>query len=501
MESKHYDLAHCAAASDEHLFLSVSDGFEYGPGIHRDGVSEPSMLDPHCVARIKQQRKMKTPVAYSRTTNGFLQRAGTWTIYHHVKNFIEKTKGEWEIRAVQSNGDLTMNPWHVAYVGRSPLSAERNFFCGLYTEGDEKTHEPIDRRTYRCLIKWTAEAAAIRGCRYEFGDVQIRKSGDLYVLLPAIGSDMNEIAEAPRYDAQQRDISSLVEFALAGKPIIENHHELPLAHAVDRFQDVRHVFNVPRVSSLRGQITLGEYQLFHYINERRGALYTPIVVNLRPPNGQYEIDSDVLDRELRGYQTIVFERTSDFPARPGQFRFYPGDRDRLEIFLQHAIYPFGALGIGRPGAADAPQQIVTLSCGGLSGRVGNTLQGVTRMMSIFLRCSDAMILDEGLDVCMIVNASPEGDVLGNEALKKKVLTFTRERLAEDDRGSKELRGQPKHAAKGMKQYPLNRPFAEEVENDFQTLNQNRAVLYDDVFRVRPGRAQIRSMLIYATKSK
>jgi len=37
---------------DEHLFLSVSPGLEHGPGIQRDGISNPRMTDPHSVPAV-----------------------------------------------------------------------------------------------------------------------------------------------------------------------------------------------------------------------------------------------------------------------------------------------------------------------------------------------------------------------------------------------------------------------------------------------------------------
>ena len=53
---------------------------------------------------------------------------------------------------------------------------------------------------------------------------------------------------------QQRKVSinnvtPYLEFALAGKAIIQKGHDIALANVIDRFQDVRYVFKLPEVPS------------------------------------------------------------------------------------------------------------------------------------------------------------------------------------------------------------------------------------------------------------
>src|SRR5215213_5488648 len=45
-------------SADEHLFLSVTEGFEHGPGIQRDGISKPRMTDPHSVPAVLNSRHL-----------------------------------------------------------------------------------------------------------------------------------------------------------------------------------------------------------------------------------------------------------------------------------------------------------------------------------------------------------------------------------------------------------------------------------------------------------
>src|SRR5437764_10016300 len=106
----------------EELFLSVTPGFERGPGIQRDGISPPRMTDPHCVPFVMNFRNLPVVQEHRHIVDPHEQRAGTWTIFQHLKNFHEKLgrKG-WRIIGAQGHGDLTMNYWHVAYCNQPGL--------------------------------------------------------------------------------------------------------------------------------------------------------------------------------------------------------------------------------------------------------------------------------------------------------------------------------------------------------------------------------------------
>lgn len=481
MKGSRFDLGYCILDDPgEHIFLSVTEGFEHGPGIHRDGVREPWMINPHNIG------------GNQFTSQGNLQRAGTWTIYHHLKRFNEVLGKKWQILGAQSNGDLTMNPWHVAFVGHSHLHDRQRQVCGLFRE--EQNREPVKSRWYRCLVKWLPAAAERREHTYEFLDVRpIPGKAGGHATLHVHPTEAVDCAESfnglPGYDGGD-EIGTLVEFALSGKPIIAHQQEISLPNVIDRFQDVRHVFNLPIVPVGGGKsINLGEYQLFNDLNERRAALYCPVVINLELRD-HFTIIWNALQKLLIGERH--FDLTQHCPTRRGQFRYYPGDTPKIEIFFQPAVYPFGTLGM-RPSATP---QIVSLSCGGLSGRLGNTLEGVSRMMYDFFRCDDAIILDEGLDVCLVVNPplsdSPECKDLRytNEELLHHVWSFVRDRFNEDDEESKKR--PDKGYERGAKTYPLNRKLTADIQRAYK-----KAVDYSDVFRVLPGRSQIRSMLIFA----
>src|SRR6266403_3781405 len=92
-----FDIGYLKVYSErnEDIFLSVTPRMRLGPGIQRDGITSPRMTDPHTVPFVME--KIKVPGGQSQfndrdyppTTNPHVQRAGTWTLFEHVKKFHE----------------------------------------------------------------------------------------------------------------------------------------------------------------------------------------------------------------------------------------------------------------------------------------------------------------------------------------------------------------------------------------------------------------------------
>lgn len=502
-KAEHFDsgFLHLDDAGEE-LFVSVTPGFEHGPGIERDGITSPRMIDPHSVPRV-----FNTPTPRIPTLDPFLQRAGTWTMYHHLKQFLAQRGADWRVIGIQSNGDLTMNPWHIAYIGQSHLQDQDGTLCALLSH-DPK--EPVLSRIYRCLVKWTDTVIQIRPQRYECLNLRIEEArGQRYAL------KINDPDVADRYDAWLRPLSEyntdtkniapLVEFVLSGKPIVEDGIELSLTNAIDRFQDVRHVFSLPSVPATGyyreqdvKEIYFGEHKLFHELNVRRAALVCPVIIDLKP-NDHVNVEWEVLVKKLTTGRPH-FKPSNESPTRRGQFRRYLDQRDRgsVEIFFPHNVYPFGVLGVQNPQPGSPPPSgLVCFSSGGLSGRVGTTLEGVARIMYDFFGCVDAMVLDEGYDVFFVANPTLDKDCYRytNDQMLRKVLSFTKDRVDEDVEESTKQSGGCPHPG-GMRDWPLNRDLLAEVEEDYR--RQGRAE-YADVLLVRPQRSQMRSVLIFAVR--
>jgi hypothetical protein len=483
-------------AKHEHMFLSVTPGFECGPGILRDGITKPRMTDPHHVSYIRHafQLPHEEGTEVHQTENPHLQRAGTWTLYNHVKEFVAACGDQWQVVGVQSCGDLTMNPWHVAYVAESHIPHIRGKLCSLRTAEDhDQQVEPIESRVYQSLIRWKPSAADAIGLDYpyEFLDIRIQKTPEGYSIILANADKRREYHDLLRavdgYDKNTQDLSKVVEFTLSGKPVAQSGFELTMANLIDTFQDVRHVFNLPSVPCMgmfRGQpvtqINFGEFQLFCNLNERRAALQSPVLIDLRL--------GDHVESQWRKVREVLlsrhFREVEECPTVRGQFRRYPNS-DRVEIFLPHNVYPFGVLGLSESG-------LVCLASGGLSGRVGNTLEGITRIMYDFFGCTDAMVLDEGYDTFHVINPHSDGGAYkySNEEICEAVLRFTHQMLLDEYKESEE------HDNLNMKDWVLNRGLLRAVEEDFCQL----APASDtpaDLLTVRPHRSQMRSVIIFA----
>lgn len=499
MKSERFDLGYSAVpVPKQHVFLSVTPGFEFGPGIQRDGLTAPRMADPHGNGQVCEAAGINPVRDLDPTTDRFLQRAGTWTLYQHLKRFKEQRGDKWKIVAAISNGDLTMNLWHVAFIGQSHLEGQKQMLCGLLSQ--DPGREPIGRRVYRCFTKWADPAKLPKGQQqYEFLDLRFEEGPHPHVRFA------NEEVGKPYFDALETpstDLAPHIEFALAAKPIVERNVELPLTYAGDRFEDVRHILNLPFVraeghyggTNVDG-LNFGEYQLFQNLNERRAALNGPVIIDLSLHDNQVRVSWDDLRAALRDKH---FDLVTESPTRRGQYRLYPGDarRSRVEIFFHHNLYPFGALGVrdvrdpSRP--EEKAREVVTLSARGYSSQIGNTLQSVSRMMFDFLGCSDAMVLDEGFDVGTIVNPAGQYE---NDELLARVLTLTTELFAAEE-GLWQKTGKPIGRAEydaGPRHYPLNRALLEELDRDRPEEPPDAA----PIVLVRPGRPQVRSMMIVA----
>jgi hypothetical protein len=481
---------------NEEIFLSATPHMCYGPGIQRNGLTEPKMTDPHTVPLVVDGKCDRVDLKkFPATTNPFVQRAGTWTLFDHVVNFIDSHGGQYRIIGVQSCGDLTMNPWHVAFMweGGQPILYHLNT---VLDPADIK--EPVHERAYRCLIKWRARKR--RTFLYEFADLKFTILREkIKVELIRTRKDRN----TPEFEAITDDI----EFALSGKPIVQKGRDISLSSVIDRFQDVRHVFNLPQVplrdqkDERKGIINFGEYELFNNPNARRGALTSPIIINLNLPSAYGRVDYDELEKLLT--EKFHYRISPDSPTRRCEFRKY--SEDQVEIFFPHNVYPFGVLG-GEKG------NLVCLASGGLSGRVGNTLEGITRIMYDFFGCEDALVLDEGYDTFHILNPNPKAKEqivdrykYNNEEFLDQIARFTSWRLKEDvkecskDERKKESRDRYKLGSNMMK-WPLNEYIYTDLLNYCNNNNLQSAPPNElDTVVVEPRRSQMRAALIFAVR--
>ncbi|MDJ0731123.1 MAG: hypothetical protein QNJ33_14140 [Crocosphaera sp.] len=542
--SKVFNTGYFSISTDkEHLFLSVTPSCKHGPGIQRDGVTLPRMKDPHSIPSVLNEGIGHLHLPYGHqledTTNAFEQRVGTWTIYHHLKEFIDTKGEEWTIIGVQGCGDLTMNPWHIAFLGSNSYQHNlQNTLCAMLIDDEYK--EPIEKRVYRCLVKWKEQASKSIGHQYEFLNlkfidlhpsiaveiddpdianqrkIQLSKGGYQFCALAflrnakKLGLSLLWVMLFQKSDASNGSaysIASYIEFAVAGKTIIEKGYQLPLVAAIDKFQDVRHIFSLPNEIKCHGtfqgktveEINLGEYQLYRDLNARRAALNSPIIIdiNWNEAGGYIKLDEEELMVDL---QKNNFKLVSQSPRGVAEYCFHTDNT--MEIYFPKNVYPFGLLGMKE-------NKIFCLSSSGLSGRIGNTLEGITRIMIDQFSCEEAMVLDEGLDVFQIVNQSGENQdkpsfKYTNQDILNNVLKFTYEQMQKDNEQNKKEQKKQVNAnllGEEMINWTLNQQLWQDVEDAWNNLTPEVKETLDDsdIFSVKLRRSQIRSVLIFAVK--
>lgn len=495
--SEGFDIGYLKIFADrkEDIFLSITPNMQYGPGIQRDGLTPPKMTDPHTVPFVVGKNiELKNKRDFPPTTKAFVQRAGTWTLFNHVKNFYDTYNDDFTIIGVQSYGDLTMNPWHVALI----LQNNVPILYYLNTDGDPTSiQEKVHERTYRCLVKWKEGK---KDYRYEFLDLQFRKMPSGYEACLVTDSENN-------YTAKDIYITDDIEFAMSGKPIIRKGRDISLSSVIDQFQDIRHIFNVPKIPArdIRGEykfdINFGEYILFHSLNARRGALASPIIIDLQIEDKDIYVDfKEIKNTLLNKYHYRI---SPDSPTRRGEFRQY--SEKSVEIFYPHNVYPFGVIGGG-------PGRIVCLASGGLSGRVGNTLEGIIRIMYDFFGCEDALVLDEGYDTFHILNPNPKEKIddpdnykYSNQEVLDQIASFTLWRLNKDlnesiEEEAKKIDEDKYKLGPDLRKWPLNiEVFRELTKYCEERKISEKPPSELDVMAVEPRRSQMRATMIFAVK--
>jgi hypothetical protein len=146
------------------------------------------------------------------------------------KEYKDKIEKEAENVVIQGVGDLSMNPWNVA------------FFDGkLFSPPGE----PLLSRYYPCFIKWkTGRLSKEIEHKVRENDRGMLLGDSLAIarLRPSPGNKLS-IEGFPLTDG----IEDAVELAVYGKPVLWGGRVLKPEEVVEQFADVRHVFSLPNL--------------------------------------------------------------------------------------------------------------------------------------------------------------------------------------------------------------------------------------------------------------
>ncbi len=210
--------------NDVQMFVSITPELTLGPSIRRDGITNPTMFHPDDVS--------EGNMPYRDTSDEFEQRARSWTIFNHLKNFCRKMGKEWRILGAQGFGDLSMNPWVLAVLKNSSLCGGRCEFSRLGLPIQQEYQEPVYEmdKIYTSLVKYkTGE--------YKFEDVSfaLRQNTPDEPYISRISTD-----------GEMTRIENEIEFLVSGKPLLRGNQTVPLYSVIERYSDIRHIFATPR---------------------------------------------------------------------------------------------------------------------------------------------------------------------------------------------------------------------------------------------------------------
>jgi hypothetical protein len=307
-----------------------------------------------------------------------------------------------EIIGQQGCGDLTMNSWNVAYM---------NSELGQDTRSDAKPptlvclpQEPLEYRTYSCLVKWKAfepEAARMTIEEVHFHRrSQVRQDNEM--IWVRFGNDW-----LPRGES--------IEFAVSNQQVIRNGELTPIVTICHQFGDLRHLLQMPNLNPKTqlypsepsgsdghyrpreyfgrpqfGDIWFGEAD---FLSDKTGnllnaALAGPIFLSF-PSGANEQRMRGALD--LAGYREVASNLDT---LSPGDWRFiaHSPQETVVKICFKRNTYGWTMIGLSKDN-----RRILSLACTGRPGKTGYTLEQAAGIL-LEAGAHNALLIDEGGDV-------------------------------------------------------------------------------------------------------
>jgi hypothetical protein len=359
-----------------------------------------------------------------------------------------------EIVFMQGCGDLTMNMWNVAFV--SGDSCHNALGWDLLHAPDE----PINDRTYTCLIKWRKDSLNILPTlALNYRIVYPYQIASLAFKAPWLGKRENPERHVFLADGKQRvPIGHLIEFAVYGKQICGAADALPgevqlkqrLRSIIQQFSDIRHVYRLPNLNPhlqfdeketrdlgiweykdkprfLFNERTADDTWLFERAliqgdrNLRVAALNQAIQFDKRDLGAPEQWIEFILNKEPAEPSDRRYTRADEAEElREGQWRWVKeGRKDWLEIFLQLNHFPCSMIGVTAEdeavlshdvGRVLATQRLFFVAHGHNYNRFGCTILEAARLLAD-AGARNILMFDEGSDVFQLVKLP--GNIAGN----------------------------------------------------------------------------------------
>jgi hypothetical protein len=352
---------------DRQLFLSYTYGREHGPGIDRDGLTSPRMVEiskpwlPNETDAARQRFytwKVGDPAVPDKNGASLDHLNAELPPTTHCDYFRSLCGDEWGIEAAQGCGNLTMNLWFVAYYRPSGAYGNRDKRReGLIYLPDEArlmsapTAEQESDRKYSCLVKWRPQQMP-KG-QLSISDLRFNP----FHCEQAVWFDRGQVPP--------ENVTDQIEFAVFGQQVIREGRSVDLSTITQQFSDVRHLFRLPNIQDVLGReeareaLWFGENQLVgdrpEVWDRRRGALSRPVELDWSyitergfrrrdPKEWREEVVAKAF--EQKGYKRIQGDVRP--PEKPGEFRFDPANTDLVDVWLLPNPYPLTFVGLGKP---------------------------------------------------------------------------------------------------------------------------------------------------------
>ncbi len=323
----------------------------------------------------------------------------------HDEVFITDHEG-YEIIGQQGCGDLTMNLWNVAYINPPESSNKSDGYGRVLIHLFE---EPLDKRTYSCLVKW-------KGVQGKYPRITIED-----VRFNQYASEPNEavFTKVKKEDGSWTSSGDAIDFAVYGKQVIRDGNIVKINRITGEFSDLRHLFLMPNLNpkiengkkklhrddlgrprfyfgkEQNDNVWFGEAQLLDNPNDQRAACCGPILLSRLYRGMGASVE------QIRGamfwedYNEIHDNRE---PLKEGQYRFVPDDDSQVEVYFRRNTYRWTIIGLPKDG-----RKIFCFACEGEPDgktETGFRLEDAAEELKE-IGVHNALLIDEGYDVFQI----------------------------------------------------------------------------------------------------
>jgi len=287
-------------------------------------------------------------------------RLGTISVWEHqIRHLLEK---EDRIIAIVGNGNLTQNPYFIAWYGETgELIRLRN--------------EPIMDRVYDCMVIDPNYQCSIKALRFE------------------TNGNLTDIAGWKAIEnTNSAQLSSSTKVAFSGQRIVTDGKPLTRSQLNEQvlsglYYDLRHVFRFPAIKSGNYWKDVGLEQFYDHGSINKNSVLKALK-NETTTTRWKDLTQDKQDIHA-SFSSKSYNQHNQHtsPLTPGHYRL---NNDMTEIAYSDAIYSHNVLGLHKNG------NLCSMQVTGWSNNVGATLLDLSNLASQIFQ--NALLLDNGGDV-------------------------------------------------------------------------------------------------------